>query len=185
MIDEQKDDKHSVSPNSGNTNVSGIPILSNRPVKFRCWDGQNMWLPDTLSNDGNKTRFAFYNDKKSIGWGLYDNKLDNRIVTGDANAIFNTPGTLMQFTGDVDKNGNEIYEGDFLKCKFVNYDYDEIDNPNVPRWIERFSYVERNGRGWWVKGEGFGWEGEDLWNWEQSEIVGNVFQNPELLGCLS
>jgi uncharacterized phage protein (TIGR01671 family) len=155
------------SPNAAKPIVVGIP---NRIIKFRCWDGEKMWLPETLSNDDNKTKFVFYNEKNSIGWGLYDNKLDNRIVTGDVDAIFNTPGILMQFTGVNDKNGNEIYEGDIVKYILPNNGYDEED-------VEYVEAVEFMGCSFCLDGyvpvDSFA---------EVLEVIGNICQNPELLG---
>lgn len=148
-------------------------ITTNRIIKFRCWDGEKMWLPETLSNDGNRTKFIFFNDSLSIGWGLYDNRLDNRIVTGDANAIFNTPGILMQFTGVNGKNGNEIYEGDIVKYILPNNGIEEED-------IEYIEYIEE------VKFMGSGFYLDryvpvDALA-ELLEVIGNVCQTPELLG---
>ena len=60
---------------------------------------------------------------------------------------------LMQYTGLKDKNGREIYEGDILKGKF---------NGPVVWTVDRYNY---------------GWS--DYWN--ESEIIGNIYQNKELL----
>jgi len=75
------------------------------------------------------------------------------------------PCYVMQFTGLLDKNGNEIFEGD------------------VVRWIRKTGVVEYRGHGFWIDKESFGWEGESLWNWEQIEVVGNIYEHPELLNA--
>lgn len=88
---------------------------------------------------------------------------------------------LMQFTGLKDKNGRKIYEGDIVKAKFINYAYDEIDSPNEPKYIDKISFVEFRNHGFWVNDESFGYEGENLWNWNEMEVIGNIYENPELL----
>lgn len=86
-----------------------------RIPKFRIWDGSKMWYPETKSPDGNRTILKFFNsnNEKSIGWGLYDHLLDNRLCSGEYDK-------LMQFTGPLDKSGKDIYEGELLRIPATN-----------------------------------------------------------------
>ena len=89
---------------------------------------------------------------------------------------------LMQYTGLKDKNGKKIYEGDIVKLKELNYNYEwtaivEFGNPNS-------EYVW----GWNLKPitKDVGWN-LDILCWVEMpigascEIIGNIFDNPELL----
>lgn len=71
---------------------------------------------------------------------------------------------LMQYTGLKDKNGKEIYEGDIL-------------NYGTPKYIY---FDEKEGR-YLLKNDniGYAFYVSDLVN--QSEIIGNIYENPELL----
>jgi len=94
---------------------------------------------------------------------------------------------LMQFTGLVDKNGKEIYEGDVLQKYITDYeheDYQEFVDSGYETIepmkkitdvcsLEHFRY--------WLKNESFGYEGEDLESPEDWEIIGNIYENPELI----
>lgn len=81
----------------------------------------------------------------------------------DENAI------IMQATGLFDKNGQEVFVGDIIKCT---------------RGCPHEVYLEKEYGGTYVGGmpaiylkgirEGYAWTGDE-------EIIGNVYQNPELL----
>lgn len=85
---------------------------------------------------------------------------------------------LMMWTGLTDKNGVEIYERDALKGRFMFTDVDGESSIHtsvgVVRWAE-------NSGCWVVDGEVF--RGEDLKDWNVGElcIIGNIYENPELI----
>ena len=72
---------------------------------------------------------------------------------------------LMQYTGLHDKNGKEIYEGDILKGTFYGFPMPEYDYAFQIYWDEKekgfmASYFEPS----------------------ECEVIGNIYDNPELLG---
>lgn len=78
---------------------------------------------------------------------------------------------LMQYTGLKDKNGKEIYEGDIVRL-----------TPN--RGVEDDKIVT----GPVVMGKHGVYVGNDGWqnygihtHWIETEIIGNIYENPELL----
>jgi len=79
--------------------------------------------------------------------------------------------SVMQYIGLKDKNGKEIYEGDI--CKSHQYKYWQR---GVVTWIDsRVSFML-------IQGDGLiGINDNDgLWN-EDLEVIGNIYENPELL----
>lgn len=76
---------------------------------------------------------------------------------------------LMQSTGLLDKNGKEVFVGDIIKCT---------------RGCPHEVYLEKEYGGTYVGGmpaiylkgikEGYAWTGDE-------EILGNIYENPELL----
>jgi uncharacterized phage protein (TIGR01671 family) len=89
----------------------------------------------------------------------YHDLRDNRLELDNTGV-----NVLMQFTGLKDKKGKEIYEGDILKCDIKPYGHE---------FLGRIVFM--NG-GFCIDGgipiniNGFG-----------IEIVGNIYENPELL----
>lgn len=66
---------------------------------------------------------------------------------------------LMQYTGLKDKNGKEIFEGDIIQCK---------------HGIKGKVYWAENWAMWAVCGE-------SLMRNADGEIIGNIYENPELV----
>lgn len=81
-----------------------------------------------------------------------------------------TPGhddiDLMQYTGLKDKNGKEIYIGDIV-CEKRN-------NNKI-----FFEVVETDYLGFYFKNDVYGHDNEDGYN---VEVIGNIYENPDLLG---
>ena len=144
-----------------------------REIKFRAWDGKSIIYLHQHKGDF-PLCLVWENDKcvlMEFEAGHVDN-LDNAI--------------LMQYTNCKDKNGKEIYEGDVIKRQ--TYDWDEmerlsdINDAASPVFKEEISFIVYQNNGFWVDAESFGWEGEGLWDWKEIEVIGNIYENPKLLG---
>jgi len=67
---------------------------------------------------------------------------------------------IMQFTGLHDKNGKEIYEGDIIEG---------LHDFGPGGWDKRLGKIEWKGDGYWMH------------YWKDYEVIGNIYENPELL----
>jgi uncharacterized phage protein (TIGR01671 family) len=140
-----------------------------REIKFRAWAST-----DFDQND-NPVFEMIYPDRLAISeYGLLADLLKPK-----DNCIY------MQFTGLTDKNGKEIYEGDILKSD------DDL-------FLVEFKEVELGIDDWGLTFKAFCWcfefkdksghqsivsNGEKSYSFQadQMEIVGNLYQNPDLL----
>lgn len=70
------------------------------------------------------------------------------------------PETLCQFTGLCDKNGNKIWENDILR-----YEWDGKTRIDIVKYQPPI----------------FTYSNSMRWSLSQDEVIGNIFDNPELL----
>jgi len=154
-----------------------------REIKFRAWSGKTMLYLEA----GNRIIFAQNN---SWLWIFGDNS-DHSVLAGSSKDI------LMQYTGLKDKNGVEIYEGDIVRTwhnfiKFREKTLEECGSENVYKAYQSDEYLEEMHTGDWI----CEWEvAKFVFNenhekcmgryvggiTEHCEVIGNIYQNPELL----
>jgi len=120
----------------------------NREIKFRVWDKLYK-------------RFLSQEEMTETGGFYYNHRLDPP-----------EQFDLMQYTGLLDKNGKEIYEGDVL-YKFgiddAPYEVKYGVQPISHEWLGIGFYTEHLG------------EMGNIFGGEEVEVIGNRYQNPELL----
>lgn len=109
-----------------------------KEIKFRAWDGEKLSLFPMLGFDSTVDLNEQINCSQKNGW------------------------ELMQFTGLLDKNGKEVYEGDICRVEYIE-----------PKEIK----FEKGG---FYFGEGTPLSNFHSWS-EKIEIIGNIYENPELL----
>jgi len=125
-----------------------------REIKFRAWNKVFKEISNVLSiKFGAKSVFL-----ENIGEGW------ERSKEYPLEDVF-----LMQYTGLKDKNGKEIYEGDIVKCDY--YDEDSAGEPihNSNTFVVKYSTVYQ------------GFNTGEYPNGGEIEVIGNIYENPELL----
>jgi uncharacterized phage protein (TIGR01671 family) len=117
----------------------------NRTIKFRAWHKE---AKEMLYPDNGKQSYVFY-------W----------LEEGQ-------PVDIMQFTGLLDKNGKEIYEGDVYKCRIYSRTHGKWD-----RFIGVITYIGTSFRVVGVKQ----YSGISAELYANGEVIGNIYENPGLL----
>ena len=127
-----------------------------REIKFRAWDGSRMSEGKTIDN-------LFQQNEDWFGNRIHI--VDRFVPQNDC--------ILMQFTGLHDKYGKEIYEGDVVRHE---------------KWVSVGKYAPAIGV---VKYKCVSFTCECIGDWVGAnadlnglaEVIGNIYENPELLNA--
>ena len=128
-----------------------------REIKFRAWDSRvEKW-------------YASYN--APFEWLGENEKAPEAGVVTYTKQRFPDGIILMQYTGVKDKNGKEIYEGDVVRIQSESHKSGLVE---VVKWIDPTNWVSDV-----CAVNGFV-NHESIYK-TKPEIIGNIYENPELL----
>lgn len=128
--------------------------MDQRQLKFRAWDKDEKKWREKEFAVGNEGQMMVPCCQNCDEWGESSSS-DHYII--------------QQFTGLLDKNGKEIYEGDIVK-----YREDALYGGYEPNpLIHAVSWYEA-GAGWMCGSDALGM-------CREPEVIGNIFENPEKL----
>jgi len=138
-----------------------------RTIKFRAWDKEYENMFHNAYPFEHLVYVEMFDDDETFQRYKHKMMVVNRkyfyfIIAKDID--------LMQFTGVLDKNEKEIYEGDICRLEKAVYKVYWNDD----RW-------GLEGAKGWDYDSGDYYRGDDINNWDEFEIIGNLYQNPELM----
>ncbi len=125
-----------------------------REIKFRVWDKKNKkWIDDS----------DIAINQKGLLFVRYEGQVEFQPMSLTKSSNFK----VVLYTGINDKKGKEIYQGDVVEIKSIDGIYYE-----KICWNKSESRLEDN---CWEFSDSTGWFVEEL------EIIGSIYENPELL----
>lgn len=136
-----------------------------RQIKFRAWDGKYMYVSPELS-EGAHHLSSWFEAHSAFGAGGIESK-------------------FMQFTGLIDKNGKDIYEGDIVS--YGNRLYEVAINFNgfylqrYKLWNGKFKPAFTYAMSLITKPRKNGDRGENGGIVDRAEVIGNIYENPAML----
>ena len=149
--------------------------MNNREIKFRAWDKEKkVFIPTDVWA-------IVHTDFRAFGVMLKD--WENY---KEGEYFYENSQELSQYTGLKDKNGKEIYEGDIVKWGHTKRAKEFLHrvavveiNPDIQlriiNYIDSFTKKEILTDNYIFHWGNFAYSDKDL------EIIGNIYENPELL----
>lgn len=134
----------------------------NREIKFRAWDPVfKVWLAKDFHLFGEVTCFQIVEQELKPD----DSERGSLERMGDVQ--------VSQFTGMVDRDGVEIYEGDVVDV----YPFYQFQCPAN----EQYQKVEFHHGSFDAEFSHFGWEGEGMIDLSECKVIGNIYEHPAMV----
>jgi len=131
--------------------------MEDREIKFRAWEYNNKTKRYEMNNSP-----LLYDSECFAEWSQVDlNRALNR--GGVADSDIENKSIFMQYTGLKDKNGKDIFEGDIIK----------VNGRNMEVFFEDGYF------GWGQEHDGK--YSFDPFDGEEVEVIGNIYENLELI----
>lgn len=133
----------------------------NRKIKFRAWNEVS---------------------EKMLNWNDFlDTNMKNTFIAPESTGLI-----LMQYTGLHDENGKEIYEGDIIEFSYDVFtgNFDTKVGRGTIEFIDGAFYIKP----FEIEGRKVKDTDNEEWfllytvNTDTLEVIGNIYDNPELLG---
>ena len=130
-----------------------------RNIKFRAWDKKQECIVNV----------------EDMFWYAKDGSVSHINSENDENKVERFE--IMQFTGLLDKNGNEIYEGDIIRWISVGKESGNIEDIGLERDMGVYKIIFKEGKFCTQKPEIC----VGNFDVDEIEVIGNIYENPELL----
>lgn len=139
-------------------------LFKAKPKDWRDISEKSWWVEGYYAMMGKENLVRHYIVQNCALTGLFGDPEENMYF----NDVEIDPETLCQYTGLKDKNGNRIWENDIIK-------HEISDTIGTVKWYQE-DYV-----GWCVDDTIIDEQQftDEMWN--ECEVIGNIFDNPELL----
>jgi uncharacterized phage protein (TIGR01671 family) len=125
----------------------------NREIKFRAWDNtKKEWTLNIMECVSSRTGDIWMEP-----------------------ALKSHEVVIEQYTGLIDKNGKEIYEGDIVKARWYRAKHARLDTKGEVKFDDGWFYI-------YDDPDGQDRLGVPVHNCYDLEVIGNIHENSELLG---
>jgi uncharacterized phage protein (TIGR01671 family) len=152
--------------------------------KFRAWDviHKKMWINVYPTNESNILLHSVRKTTEShTGEGVHEESYTDTWISLEGSwSESEHPYIFMQFIGLPDKNNKEIYEGDILKFENIH-----LTRYSVVKWDDKFAKFYQDTHIIFNSGKPKAREkrcvnaGSN--STDKMEIIGNIYENPNLL----